>query len=131
MAYFKRTTIFKSIFFSRGMALFVIFLIVFMGFAIVSIAGKSIEAAKSRKIADAQATQLKDKEGDLSTKLTLLKTPDGQEAALREQYPVVRPGEHVVVITNENQPSAAPATEGAAPAPQKGFWNFFKNLFKK
>ncbi len=127
MAYFKRTNIFKSILFSRGMALVIIFLIVFMGFAVFSIAGKSMNAAHDRKLAEAEAVQLKQKEDDLSSKLAALQTPDGQEAALREQYPVVKPGEHVVVITDE-QPAAA-ILAVPVPTPQKGFWNFLKNLF--
>ncbi len=110
------------------MALVVIFLIVFMGFALFSIMGKSINAARDRRAAEAEAVQLKLKEDDLSKKLSALKTADGQEAALREQYPVVKPGEHVVVITDDTAVTAAPAVAGAAS--EKGFWNFLKNLFK-
>ncbi len=127
MTYFKRTNIFKSILFSRGMALFIIFLIVFTGFGLFSIMGKSINASKDRKMAEATATELKAKEDDLSKKLAALQTADGQEAALREQFPVVKPGEHVVVITDQAEPRTPSALE--TQASQKGFWNFLRGLF--
>jgi hypothetical protein len=129
MAYFKRTNIFQSIVFSRGMALVLIFLIVFMGFGLFSIVGKSMDAAKARRVSEAQATALKQKEEDLSMKLAALNTIEGQEAALREQFPVVKPGERVVVITDENAPITASAF-AATEAPSKGFWNFLKGIFK-
>jgi DNA-binding NarL/FixJ family response regulator len=130
MAYFKRTNIFKSILFSRGTALVVIFLIVFVGFALFSIVGKSMSASSARKLAESQATELKQKDDDMTRKLTALGTADGEEAALREQFPVVRPGEHVVVITDESQ--SATAIQALSPqGSQKGFWNFLKGIFSK
>ena len=130
MSYIKKTNLFKSIVFSRGMALVIIFVIVFMGYGLVSLMGKSIETSKARKLAETQAAALSDKEKTLSTELSALDTPDGQEAALREQFPVVKPGEHVVVITDDSKGDSIQAAPGAAPAEEDGFWNFLRNLFK-
>lgn len=133
MAYFKRTNIFKSFLFSRGSALAIIFVIIFVGYGLASVVGKSMDAAKERKFAEAQAANLKQKHDSLEKKLTLLHTPNGQEAALREQFPVVKPGEHVVVIADATPASVLGSTmqteEGVSG--QKNFWNFFKNLFAK
>ena len=130
MAYFKRTNIWKSILFSRGTALVVVFLIIFMIFALFSIVGKSMNASSARKLAESQATELRQKDADMTRKLAALNTVDGQEAVLREQFPVVKPGEHVVVITDES-PSAATLASRETDAPQKGFWHFVKGLFSK
>jgi len=128
MAYIKKTNLFKRILFSRSMALGLLLVIIFVGYGLVSLIGKSIEAAKARRLSEDQAASLTQKENDLTKKLALLNTPDGKEAILREQFPVVKPGEQVVVITDENQSAAAAAAAQEQP-PKKGFWNFIKSLF--
>jgi cell division protein FtsB len=130
MAYFKRTNIFKSIVFSRGMALLVLFVIVFVGYGLVSVVQKSIEASNARKIAESQATELKAKQADLSNKIRDLNTPEGQEKALRQQFPVVKEGEHVVVITDNAQEAVASAIPVSAQTSGGGFWSFLRSLFK-
>lgn len=115
---------FHTILFSRGMALFILFLIVFVGFGVVSIAGKSIDASKDRKRSEEQAAALEAKEADMFRKLAALDTPEGKEAALRDQFPVVAAGEHVVVIS-EPAPVLAENSAGA----KKGGKGFFDRLF--
>jgi hypothetical protein len=128
MSHSKSAFNFKHILFSRGMALAVIFMIVFTGYGVVSIAGKSFDAARARKSSEAQSAALKDKSESMSRKLEAINTPEGKEAALREQFPVVKAGEHVVVITEE-QPAAVILAKGEGQPTPKGFWNFLKNLF--
>jgi predicted membrane protein len=130
MAYFKRTNIFQKIVFSRGMALLILFAVVFVGYGLMSIVNKSIEASSSRKIAESQAFALKAKEANLTNKIEALKTPVGQEASLREQFPVVKAGEHVVVITDDTVNQSQTATAIVSKPSEGGFWNFVKNLFK-
>ena len=121
---------FQNIVFSRGMALLVFLTILFVGYGLVSIIGKSIDASNARKVAENQANSLKAKQVELSSKIDMLKTPEGQEKSLREQFPVVKEGEHVVVITDGAQNKKPDI--GALPASNKshGFWNFLRNLFK-
>jgi hypothetical protein len=129
MPYFKRTNIFKSILFSRGMALGILLAIVFVSYGLVSLVGKSMDAARARKISEAQASNLKVKQEDLSLKLAALATPEGQEAALREKYPLVKAGEHVVVITDEESGSNVKLDTATRSDTKKGFWQFLVNLF--
>jgi hypothetical protein len=130
MTYNKRTNIFKQILFSRGMAVFLLFVVIFVGFGVFSIIGKSMAASRERKIAEAQAQSLVSKQQDLTMKLAELKTAEGQEVALREQFPVVSPGERVVVISDEATGSTG--TVGAENSQTKGgFWEFLKHLFSK
>ena len=111
------------------MALAVLFAIVFVGFGLVSIAGKSIAASRERKTAEAQAASLKEKNDDMAKKLADINTPEGQEAALREQFPVVKPGEHVIVITDQSQTNTTSSSTQQDATQKTGFWNFVKNLF--
>ena len=131
MAYSKSKNIFHSILFSRGMALAILFLIVFVGFGVVSIAEKSIDASRDRKTAEAQEASLQQKNDDMQKKLAELSTPEGKEAALRDQFPVVKPGEHVVVITDPNTDATSDVPVEQDTTQQGGFWNFLKGLFEK
>ncbi|MBP7804902.1 MAG: hypothetical protein KA052_01605 [Candidatus Pacebacteria bacterium] len=124
MSYQKKTNLFKKIVFSRGAALLILFVIVFMGYGLYSLAGKSIDAAKERKRAEAEAATLAEKRENLSTRLSALNTPDGKEAALREQFPLVKNGEHMIVITEDENKIAPPPEEE-----EEGFWDFLKNIF--
>ena len=130
MSYNKRTNLFTQILFSRGMALVIIFLIVFLSYSVYSIAGKSIDASKARKLAEVQAASITEKETDLTAKLNTLDTTAGEEAALREQYPVVSPGEHVVIINDGSDDDATSPSDDAS-ASSSGFWNYLKTFFKK
>lgn len=131
MAYNKRTNIFTQILFSRGTAVFLIFLVVFVGFSVFSIIGKSMNAARDRRMTEAQAATLVQKQKDLTRRLEALKTADGQEMALREQFPVVSPGERVVII-NDAKNTASDSQEAYKNSQTgDGFWEFLKRLFSK
>lgn len=126
--YSKKQSLFQQIFFSRGMVVALFFLILFVGYSVFSIVGKSINAAKERRVAEMEESRLKTKENELSAKLSTLKTVTGQEEALREQFPVVKPGERVVVITD--QPVSVNVDNSDDGEERSGFWHFLRNLFK-
>ena len=128
MAYLQKKNIAQQIIYSRGAVLVLVFLCVFVGYSVVSLMGKSRDAAKSRRLSEAEASELQAKQADLSMKLEALKTTEGKEAALREQFPVVSPGEGVVVITEESQ---AKNMQEVNAEKSGGFWHFLKTLFSK
>ena len=130
MSYFKKANIFTQILFSKGAIVVIFFLIIFTGFGLYSIIGKSIDASRERKVAETQVADLNQKQTELSQKIDMLKTPEGQSDALKEEYPVVASGEHVVVITEDTTPDAT-QTDQSQTDSQKGFWDYLKNLFKK
>ena len=130
MSYFKKTNIFKQIIFSKGAIVVLAFLIIFTGFSLYSVIGKSMDASKQRKIAETEVSDLKKKQLELSKKIDLLKTPKGQSEVLKEQYPVVSPGEHVVVITDNSGVNTTASLEIEQPQ-KKSFWRYVKSIFKK
>ncbi len=119
---------FAHLFFSRGTVVLLFFLIVFVGLGLFSLVNKSFDASDARKIAEKQAQNLQAKETELNNKISALETRDGQEAALKEQYQVVKDGEHVVVITEAEQSDTS--TELPNVENTGGFIQFVKNLFK-
>jgi cell division protein FtsB len=130
MSYFKKTNVFKQVFFSKGTIIVLLFLIVFTGFGLFSVISKSMNASRERKVAENEIIKLRTKEIDLSKKIDMLKTPEGQNQILKEQYPVVESGEHVVVIT-ENTSSFNSSSGNLKMIKKKSFWDYLKNLFKK
>lgn len=129
MSYFKKTNIFKQIFFSRGMLIVIIFLIIFAIFSVYSIIGKSFDTSNQRKIADVELAQLNQKQNNLKQKINLLNTPEGQAEILKEEYPVVATGERVVVLTDNTDDQNSTSTVGYVNN-QKNFFDYLKNLFK-
>lgn len=85
-----------------------------------------MEAGRARALAESEAQTISKKNDDLSQKLELLKTPEGKEAALRERFPVVKKGENVVVIVNEQKD----IDNSEMDTTQTGFWYWLKNLFR-
>lgn len=111
--------------------MFVIVLVVLVGFGLVSMAQKSMQASKNRKIAEDQALSLTQRQIELTKKIDALNTMEGQETALREQFPVVKEGERVVVITDD-EPTQIEVNQAIENANKKsGFFDFLKNLVKK
>jgi len=127
MNYYQKPNLFKRILFSPITALIIILVVLAMAYAVFSIVDKSVDAARARKLSEKEVAELAEKKADLTHKLDALRSPEGQEAALREHFPVVKEGEHVIVIVDEQK-----KTEGTqeTEAPKKGFWQFLKNLFK-
>ncbi len=130
MGLHSKNNIFASIFFSRGMVVFLFVLIIFISLGLVSIIGKSIDASKNRKMAETESRRLFEKHGELTDKINSLETLEGQERALREQYFVVKEGEKVVVISDERENSTIEKIEPVEDNKEYSFWNFVKNLFK-
>jgi cell division protein FtsB len=118
--------LFKRILFSPLVAAVIVFLILFLVFETVSMVRTSIRTSKSRKDAAAELADLTAKREALEHKLALLDSDDGKEAILREQFPVVKEGEQVVVITDQDK--KIPVTQTSAQS--GGFWNWMKGLFK-
>jgi len=89
-----------------------------------------MDASKQRRIAESEVLSLQAKKIELFKKIDMLKTSEGQSDILKEQYPVVSPGEHVVVITDDTGGGNATSTDISKPK-QKSFWQYVKSVFKK
>lgn len=128
MSFSKKQNAFTHILFSRGTILVLFFAIIFVGYGLISLIGKSIDASRARKLAESQAETLRTHADSLSKKLSDLNSVEGQEAILREQFPVVKEGEHVIVITEQGAQTGATTVAPATNPSQKSFWDFIKNF---
>ena len=103
-------------------------LIILFIYNIISLIEKERETAKKKTISQEQVDNLKYRELSISKEINKLKTEDGIEESIREKYQVVKPGEKIVVIVNEEEDSEADSVET-----KKGFIfiDWLKSLFNK
>ncbi len=109
--------------------LFVLFLfIILFIYNMIGIIGKVRDTNKKTAIVHTQIESLTKREAALSNDISRLKTDAGVEAALRDKYQLVKSGEKMVVIVDQEASAAQ-----SMPERQKGnsFLDFFRNLFKR
>jgi cell division protein FtsB len=109
--------------------LFVIFCVVliFM-YNMIGIVDKANDTRKKTAVVRSQITELSAREETLSSDIANLKTEQGVEETLRDKYQLVKSGEKMVVIVDQE----ASANQVIPEKPKgKSFKEFFRDLFKK
>lgn len=101
-------------------------LLIFM-YNMVGLIEKTRETSKKREMALKQIESLTDRQKYLETNIQKLQTENGTEETIRDKYHLVKEGEKMVVIVDQEANTANVIT---GEQPKKGFINFFKNLFK-
>ncbi len=87
-----------------------------------SVFQKERAASSEARAAEAENADLMARKAALTASLEALQTPRGTEAAIRERYPVVKPGEEVITLVDP-KPDTATATSSAS----EGIWGSIKN----
>ena len=95
-------------------------LIVWLLYAVVGIFRKEQIARNTVHETQADLAALQTRHDTLQANLDYLATPRGQEASLRQDFGVAKPGEEVVIVV--------PPKEVVPPAPQT-FWQRFMGFF--
>ena len=125
MAEFKRNK--KNSFWSSPLALLALFVIVVIfAYNITDLVKKNHETIKKNDLIIAEIDALKKKESDLQKEIDGIKTEQGIEEAIREKYQVVKNGEKMVMIVDEEKSK----TETTVPQSKTSFWRWVKGLFK-
>lgn len=88
---------------------------------------KERETAKKKDIILANIETLRKREDTLTTDINKLKTEDGVEETIRDKYQVVKEGEKMVTIIDEEKKNN---TEVEAPVEDSSFLGWIKRLFK-
>ncbi len=125
MAEFRKNKKITNFLYTKPVLAVLAIVIVFFAISIFDIAKKSIDTKRNRDIAFARITELQEKERHLQADIAKLETESGREDIIREKFRAVKEGEGLIVITDDLSAQPVPA-----PAEEKGFWNFLKNLFK-
>ena len=109
--------------------LLVVFNVV-VGARLVGIYKESREAKKQEVAMLEQLKELQDKKAQLEAEVKRLSTEQGIEEELRKRFGVVKAGEEMLVIVDDN---AGAGSGNAASGASRGFWgsvvSFFKLIF--
>jgi len=122
---FQRKIGFREVLFSRATLVILIIISVLLLFSLLNIVKKNKETVKNKELALTEIEELKQKEIDLQSAIGDLKTERGLEENIREKFRVVKEGEELIIIVDdENINQSLEQTEDGS-----RFVRFLKKLF--
>src|SRR3989339_650753 len=118
----------KNSFWHSPLVLLVLFciLILFI-YNIVGLIEKERETSKKKDLILSNIESLRAREKSLSSDIAKLKTEEGIEETIRDKYQVVKEGEKMVVIVDEEKKSNIAEPEAGQ---GHGLWGWVKKTFK-
>jgi len=125
MAEFKKNKKLKGILFSKVTLLVLFVFSVILIILLIDIIPKEISTRRNKQTVLDQLNSLKNQSLALGSQIEKLKTNDGLEEKIREKFRVVKEGERLIVIVDDQNSSNVALTPKTA-----SFWNFLKNLFR-
>jgi len=125
MAEFQKSRKLHGILFSRATLIVLSAFSAILIFGLFNIVPKAMSTSRNKDLIVGQLDSLKKQSDSLEGQIEKLKTNDGVEEKIREKFRVVKDGEGLVVIVDDQKPA-----EPEAPAKQGIFWSFLKDLFK-
>ncbi len=111
-------------FYTKPVLFILLVLLVLLSLSLYNVYGKYRQVKTKRDTAEQAVLKSKTDEAAMVAKVESLKTEQGIENYLRSQYPVAKPGEQVILITD---------TENSLPvetAPDLSFIDKLKNIFR-
>ncbi len=128
MAQLNHKKSFEKIFYSRFVLVFFIVALIFFVKSVYSIAKKDHVLNNDKKNDEATLSALVDHKNSLTNNLNKLSTNAGIEENIRDKYRVVKDGEGLVVIV-DNDPKTDNTATASNALPQKTFWQSIKSFF--
>jgi cell division protein FtsB len=110
---------------SKPFLIFFGVLILFFIFSMFGFMNKMEDTSKNRKIAEDRLLQLQTQKDKLTADISKLNTTDGVEEVIRDKFGLVKEGEGMIVIVEDQNKEVAPA-----PSRFSRFMSFFANLFE-
>lgn len=112
--------------YSKPTIFLLIILVIFLGKAVLNVYEKAQNTKENLELAQVELDVLKARGTLLEDKISVLGTPKGIEAEIRDKFNVVKEGESVIVIVEgELNGNEHNGVEG------KSFWERIKSLFKR
>jgi cell division protein FtsB len=125
MAEFQKSKKLSGLLFSRVTLLVLIIISVVLVVALFGIIPKERITNRNKDMVLNQLDSLKNQSSLLETEIGKLKTNDGIEEKIREKFRVVKEGEQLVVIVDDQKISENIPTQKTG-----SLWSLLKNLFK-
>ncbi len=121
---FKRKKMIKNILFSYGTLVLLVLLIVLLGKSVFERFTVEREMSARRTEAERELTELKQRAAALESQVDYLEDDRGMEAEIRSRFDVVKEGEQVVIILDDEskQEATETKTEIVEDEPWYKFW---------
>lgn len=120
----------KNIKHSSLVLFFILCVVLVFMYNMISLVEKSNETKKKKDIVSTQIDSLTEREISLQSNIDKLNTDIGTEETIRDKYQMVKPGERMVVIVDDNKKEIDTENkEVVGKDKNKGFVGFFINLF--
>ncbi|MDD3662599.1 MAG: septum formation initiator family protein [Candidatus Pacebacteria bacterium] len=130
MAEFKKKD--KNNFWYSPLSLVLLFVfIIFLIYSIIGLIKKDRETAKKKEIALSRIEALEEREDSLKKDISKLETEEGLEDVIRNKLPVVKEGEKMVVIVDEEEITEEGLIEDDKIRTENNFLSWLKSLFNK
>lgn len=118
----------KHNFWHSPLVLIVLFcILVLFAYNIVGLIKKERETNQKKNIILSNIESLRNREKSLSSDIEKLKTDEGVEETIRDKYQVVKEGEKMVVIVDEENKNDSSVEKET----KHGFIEWIKSIFKK
>ena len=102
------TSKFKTFIFSKTAFVLSLVLLVIVARAAWSVNNKARDTRDNLALVEAELAELHERGEYLEGEISYLQTEEGVEAEIRDKFNVVRDGEEVIVIVNENKETDTP-----------------------
>ena len=127
MKSFQRKRGWRNILHSRPVLAILFILLLIFAWSVIVFMGKMSITRENKKIAESQVTELEEQKLKLTAEIAKLGTSSGIEESIREKFPVVKEGEGVIIIVEDENQSEVPEKKSG------GFFSFlffWKKWFK-
>jgi len=124
---FQQKRKFKQFFYSRVTLVFLLIFIIFIANQVYGIYEKQKLSKENLSSVKNQYEELKNREKMLTSEIDRLKTKEGMEEEIRNKFDVAKPGEQVVVITDDGSSTKVVKEENGTIS---GLWNKVVGWFK-
>ncbi len=111
-------------FYTKPVLFILLVLLVLLSLSLYNVYGKYRQVKTKRDTAEQAVLKSKADEAAMMAKVESLKTEQGIENYLRSQYPVAKPGEQVILITDTEHSIPTETT------PDMSFIDKLKNMFR-
>ena len=115
-------------FWHSPLVLLVLFaIIILFSYNMIGLLEKEKETSKKKELILSQIETLREREQSLSKDINKLKTDEGVEETIRDKYQVVKEGEKMVVIVDQEKNEEMPIVEVSK---DHSFWGWIKRTFR-
>jgi cell division protein FtsB len=110
---------------SKPVLIFLGILILVFAWSVFGFWNKMQETSRNKRIVEDKIAELKQQKEKLSSDIDSLNTEEGKERFFRENFGLVKEGEDVTVVVEDNNSLKDNKSDNSS-----GFFSFFTNLFK-